>query len=69
MIYYIEKLDISEEIVRLTNHLEYFQSILKEEDSQGKKLGFISQEIGREINTIGSKAAMLRSEASCGHEG
>ena len=60
MIYYIEKLDISEEIVRLTNHLEYFQSILKEEDSQGKKLGFISQEIGREINTIGSKASMLR---------
>lgn len=56
MIYYIEKLDISEEIVRLTNHLEYFKEVMAESDSQGKKLGFISQEIGREINTIGSKA-------------
>jgi len=56
MIYYIEKLDISEEIVRLTNHLNYFREVMGETDSQGKKLGFISQEIGREINTIGSKA-------------
>lgn len=56
MIYYIEKLDISEEIVRLTNHLKYFKEVMSEKDSQGKKLGFISQEIGREINTIGSKA-------------
>lgn len=56
MIYYIEKLDISEEIVRLTNHLTYFLEVLGASDSQGKKLGFVSQEIGREINTIGSKA-------------
>jgi len=56
MVYYIEKLDISEEIVRLKNHLEYFITIQNQADSQGKKLGFISQEIGREINTIGSKA-------------
>lgn len=56
MIYYIEKFDISEEIVRLTNHLTYFNEVIAETDSQGKKLGFISQEIGREINTIGSKA-------------
>ena len=56
MIYYIEKFDISEEIVRLTNHLSYFNEVIGEKDSQGKKLGFISQEIGREINTIGSKA-------------
>lgn len=56
MIYYIEKLDISEEIVRLTNHLKYFKEVIDEQESQGKKLGFISQEIGREINTIGSKA-------------
>ncbi|WP_286755585.1 YicC/YloC family endoribonuclease [Roseivirga sp. UBA838] len=56
MIYYIEKLDISEELVRLSNHLSYFKEVMGESDSQGKKLGFISQEIGREINTIGSKA-------------
>lgn len=56
MIYYIEKFDISEEIVRLTNHLTYFNEVIAENESQGKKLGFISQEIGREINTIGSKA-------------
>ncbi len=56
MVYYIEKLDISEEIVRLKNHLDYFLTIQSQADSQGKKLGFISQEIGREINTIGSKA-------------
>lgn len=56
IIYYLEKLDITEEKVRLTRHLDYFDEIMGEEDSQGKKLGFISQEIGREINTIGSKA-------------
>jgi uncharacterized protein (TIGR00255 family) len=56
LIYYIEKLDISEEIVRLENHITFFNSTLDEADSQGKKLGFISQEMGREINTIGSKA-------------
>lgn len=56
LIYYFEKLDITEEIVRLATHLDYFEKNLKELQSQGKKLGFISQEIGREINTIGSKA-------------
>jgi len=56
LIYYFEKLDITEEIVRLGTHLDYFDKILKADKSQGKKLGFISQEIGREINTIGSKA-------------
>ncbi len=56
MIYYIEKLDISEEIVRLGSHLDYFREIMQSNGAQGKKLGFISQEIGREINTIGSKA-------------
>ena len=56
LIYYIEKLDISEEKVRLENHLNYFIKTLNSVDSNGKKLGFISQEIGREINTIGSKA-------------
>jgi uncharacterized protein (TIGR00255 family) len=56
LIYYIEKLDISEEFVRLDSHLQYFKEVLHQEDSNGKKLGFISQEIGREINTIGSKA-------------
>jgi len=56
LIYYLEKYDITEEKVRLTNHLEYFESTLNSNDSNGKKLGFISQEIGREINTIGSKA-------------
>ena len=56
MIYYIEKLDISEEILRLGTHLDYFLETMGLADSQGKKLGFISQEIGREINTIGSKA-------------
>lgn len=57
IIFYIEKLDINEERVRLKAHLDYFQLILKESQSNGKKLGFISQEIGREINTIGSKAS------------
>lgn len=56
MIYYLEKLDITEEKVRLNNHLDYFIEELNGEDSNGKKLGFISQEIGREVNTIGSKA-------------
>jgi uncharacterized protein (TIGR00255 family) len=56
LIYYIEKLDITEEKVRLKNHLDYFRKELKENDSNGKKLGFITQEIGREINTIGSKS-------------
>ena len=56
LIYYIEKLDITEEIVRLNNHLSYFHETLSNKESQGKKLGFISQEMGREINTIGSKA-------------
>jgi len=56
LIYYIEKLDITEEKVRLKNHLDYFLKELKEQTSNGKKLGFITQEIGREINTIGSKS-------------
>jgi uncharacterized protein (TIGR00255 family) len=56
LIYYIEKLDITEEKVRLKNHLDYFKKELKSEISNGKKLGFITQEIGREINTIGSKS-------------
>ncbi len=56
LIYYLEKLDITEEKVRLTNHCNYFLEMLNEPESNGKKLGFISQEIGREINTIGSKA-------------
>lgn len=56
LIYYLEKYDITEEKVRLENHLEYFIETMKSADSNGKKLGFISQEIGREINTIGSKA-------------
>jgi len=56
LIYYLEKLDINEEVVRLTNHLEYFTQVLGQQNVHGKKLGFISQEIGREINTIGSKA-------------
>ncbi len=56
LIYYLEKYDITEEKVRLANHLDYFAKTLKSDDSNGKKLGFISQEIGREINTIGSKA-------------
>ncbi len=56
LIYYLEKYDITEEKVRLKNHLEYFEQALNSEDSNGKKLGFITQELGREINTIGSKA-------------
>lgn len=56
MIYYIEKLDVNEEKSRLKNHLDYFIETMKEETAQGRKLGFISQEIGREINTLGSKS-------------
>lgn len=56
LIYYIEKIDITEEQVRLNNHLDYFLSSLENNTSNGKKLAFIGQEIGREINTIGSKA-------------
>lgn len=56
MIYYIEKLDINEEKARLTNHLSYFLETMKSGSGQGKKLGFISQEMGREINTMGSKS-------------
>lgn len=57
LVYYIEKIDISEEQVRLNNHCEYFITILNEpEDSKGKKLSFVLQEIGREINTTGAKA-------------
>ena len=56
LIYYFEKIDITEEMVRLETHLDYFAKSMSEEVNQGKKLGFIAQEIGREINTIGSKA-------------
>ncbi len=56
MIYYIEKLDINEEKQRLSNHLKYFQQTMEEGHGQGKKLGFIAQEMGREINTTGSKS-------------
>ena len=56
LIYYIEKLDISEEKQRLTNHLRYFRETMEQDDCQGKKLGFIAQEMGREINTTGSKS-------------
>lgn len=56
LIYYIDKLDITEEKVRLKSHCNYFIETLKDKDANGKKLGFISQEIGREINTMGSKA-------------
>ena len=56
IIYYIEKLDINEEIIRLQHHLKFFSSEMKKREIKGKKLSFISQEIGREINTIGSKA-------------
>ena len=56
LVYYIEKFDITEEKVRLKNHLDYFTESINSADSNGKKLGFISQEIGREINTIGSKS-------------
>jgi len=56
LIYYIEKLDFTEEKVRLKNHIDYFFETLNDDDAVGKKLGFITQEMGREINTLGSKA-------------
>ena len=56
LIYYIEKLDISEEKVRLANHIKYYTEVMAENQPNGKKMGFIAQELGREINTIGSKA-------------
>jgi len=56
LIYYIDKLDITEEKIRLQSHCDYFTETLKSKDANGKKLGFISQEIGREINTMGAKA-------------
>ena len=56
LIYYLEKLDVTEERVRLTNHLDYFLETIKGNEANGRKLGFITQEMGREINTLGSKA-------------
>ena len=56
MIFYIEKLDITEEKVRLDNHCNYFREVSAEEEAPGRKLGFIAQELGREINTMGSKS-------------
>ena len=56
LIYYLEKLDITEEKVRLAKHISYFREVMAKEESSGKKLGFIAQEMGREINTTGSKA-------------
>lgn len=56
MMYYIEKLDITEEKIRLKNHLDYFLKTIKDKDASGRKLNFITQEIGREMNTIGAKA-------------
>ncbi|MCB9013642.1 MAG: YicC family protein [Bacteroidales bacterium] len=57
LIYYLERLDVSEEKVRLANHCKYFRDTINNEDNAGKKLGFIVQEMGREINTLGSKAS------------
>jgi uncharacterized protein (TIGR00255 family) len=56
LIFYLEKLDVTEEKVRLKKHCDHFLEVMRDEESQGKKLGFITQEIGREINTLGSKA-------------
>ncbi len=56
IIYFLEKLDFTEEKIRLKNHCNYFLKTMKQEESQGRKLSFIAQEMGREINTIGSKA-------------
>lgn len=56
MVYFVEKLDISEEKVRLSQHIKYYLEVMKNEDFNGKKLGFIAHEMGREINTLGSKA-------------
>ena len=60
LIYYLEKLDITEEQVRLKNHLDYYLEMLDSDTSNGRKLGFITQEMGREINTLGSKANFAR---------
>jgi len=57
LIYYLEKLDVTEEKVRLASHCRYFLDTINEPQANGKKLNFISQEIGREINTLGSKAS------------
>ena len=56
MIFYVEKLDVTEEKVRLDNHCRYFREVAAQEENAGRKLGFIAQEMGREINTLGSKA-------------
>ena len=56
LIFYLEKFDITEEKVRLENHINYFNQVMDNDSPNGKKLGFIAQEMGREINTIGSKA-------------
>jgi uncharacterized protein (TIGR00255 family) len=56
LIFYLEKYDITEERVRLGNHLKYFLETMKNEEALGRKLGFITQEIGREVNTMGSKS-------------
>ena len=56
LIFYIERLDINEEIVRLRQHLKYFREVIKNPSNSGKQLNFISQEMGREINTMGAKA-------------
>ena len=56
LVFYIEKFDITEEKVRLTAHLKYFEETMNSDEAAGRKLGFISQEMGREINTLGSKA-------------
>ena len=56
LVYYLEKLDITEEKTRLVHHCGYFRNVIKSDDQVGRKLGFVAQEIGREINTIGSKA-------------
>ena len=67
LIYYIEKLDINEEKQRLANHLKYFIQTLEEGHGQGKKLGFIAQEMGREINTLGSKSNQAEMQRSVVH--
>ena len=64
LIYYIEKLDVNEEKQRLTNHLKYFISTLESGNGQGKKLGFIAQEMGREINTLGASPTMPKCRKS-----
>jgi uncharacterized protein (TIGR00255 family) len=56
LIFYLEKLDVTEEKIRLQAHLDYFRKTMESEEMPGKKLGFITQEMGREINTLGSKA-------------